>query len=265
LSVWGSDVYDFPYQSSFKMKLLQKNLRAADLIASTSHVMAKQTNNLCAGLSKIHITPFGVDTTFFNPSDRAKSNDTLTIGTIKSLTFKYGIDTLIKGFAGAYNSLKKHDEQIAEKLHLLIVGDGNDRRALEELACSLNIDKITKFIGAVVYSSVSDYLHKLDIYVAVSRLDSESFGVAIVEASACALPVIVSDVGGLPEVVSDGVSGIIIPCDDSYMLAKMLEKLILNRDLRKRMGQAGLERVIEKYTWEESVSIMENLYAGMLL
>ena len=51
----GSDVYDFPYESPIKMRLLQKNLRDADLIASTSHVMAKQTHKICEGLSKIYM------------------------------------------------------------------------------------------------------------------------------------------------------------------------------------------------------------------
>lgn len=262
LSVWGSDVYDFPYESPLKMSLLQKNLRAADLIASTSHVMAKQTHKICNGLSKIHVTPFGIDTKSFKPSNLPKNNDTIMVGTVKKLTFIYGIDTLIKGFAEARTSLVKSDEQTASKLRLLIVGGGEDRESLERLADSLNISNVTEFTGAVPYASVPDYLNRLDIYVSMSRL--ESFGVAILEASACALPVIVSDVGGLPEVVEDGVTGKIVPRDDPDALAKAMVELIMNKDLRKRMGQAGLKRVIDRYTWEDSVSTMENVYKEVM-
>ena len=260
LSVWGSDVYDFPYKSYLKMKLIQRNLKAADLIASTSHVMAKQTHKICEGLSKIHVTPFGIDIELFRPSNSPKNNDTITVGTVKRLTFKYGIDTLIKGFAEARNSLAKSDEHKASRLRLLIVGGGKDRALLERLADSLNMSNVTEFTGAVPYASVPDYLNKLDIYVAASRLDSESFGVAILEASACALPVIVTDVGGLPEVVEDKITGKIVQRDAPHALAKAIEELIIDKDLRKRMGQAGLKRVIDYYTWEDSVSTMEEVY-----
>ena len=265
LSVWGSDVYDFPYESPLKMRLLQKNIRAADLVASTSHVMANQTHKICEGLSKIHVTPFGIDIKSFNPSNSPKNSDTITVGTVKKLSFKYGIDTLIKGFAEARTSLMESDEHTASKLRLLIVGGGEDRESLERLVDSLNISDVTGFIGAVPYALVPNYLNKLDIYVAASRLDSESFGVAILEASACGLPVIVTNVGGLPEVVEDGGTGIIILRDDPHALAKAIEELIIDKDLRKRMGQAGLKRVIDYYTWEDSVSIMEDVYRDVIL
>jgi len=265
LSVWGSDVYDFPYESHLKMRLLQKNLRAANLIASTSHVMAKQTQKICNGLSRIRVTPFGIDTESFKPMASPKDNETLTVGTVKTLSIKYGIDTLIKGFAEARSSLAMSDKHKASKLRLFLVGGGEDRELLERLVESLNIPDVTEFIGVVPYTLVPDYLNKLDIYVAASRLDSESFGVAILEASACALPVIVTDVGGLPEVVEDGVTGKIVQRDDPHALAKAIEELIIDEKLRKRMGQAGLQRVLEKYRWEDNVSIMEDVYREVFL
>lgn len=258
LSVWGSDVYDFPYESSLRMRLIKKNLKAADLIASTSHVMAKQTHKICEGLSKIHVTPFGIDINFFKPDKSRNHKEIITIGTVKTLAFKCGIDTLIKGFAETSNTLITKDKCIASRLRLLIVGGGEDRDSLEQLADSLGITDVTEFAGAVPYASVPNYLNMLDIYVAASRL--ESFGVAILEASSCSLPVIVSDVGGLPEVVEDGVTGIIIPKDNHHALAKAIEKLVINEDFRRKMGQAGLQRVIDHYTWEDSVSIMEEVY-----
>jgi glycosyltransferase involved in cell wall biosynthesis len=260
LSVWGGDVYDFPYESPLKMRLLQKNLRGADLIASTSHVMAKQTHKICKGLSTISVTPFGIDTGSFKPDATKKKSDVITIGTVKTLAFKYGIDTLIQGFAEARTSLMESDERTASKLRLLIVGGGEDRDSLERLVDSLNISDVTEFTGAVPYALVPDYLNRLDIYVAASRLDSESFGVAILEASACALPVVVTDVGGLPEVVDVDVTGKIIERDNHIALAKAIEELIIDEKLRKGIGQAGLQRVLDHYTWENSVSIMEDVY-----
>jgi L-malate glycosyltransferase len=260
LSVWGSDVYDFPSESPLKREILKGNLRSADLIASTSNVMAKQTLKICPDLSKIFITPFGIDTDLFKPAKSQKNHNIFTIGTIKSLAFKYGIDTLIKAFAEARHSLATIDQRIASQLRLLVVGEGEEKERLSELVVSLGLSDVAEFTGAVPHTLVPDYLNRLDIYIAASRLDSESFGVAILEASACALPVIVANVGGLPEVVEDGVTGIIVEKDDYFALANAIVKLVMDEDLRKKLGQAGSQRVISQYKWEDSVSTMEDVY-----
>ena len=107
---------------------------------------------------------------------------------------------------------------------------------------------------------VPDFLRSFDIYAAPSRLDSESFGVAILEASACGVSVIVSDAGGLPEVVADGVTGLIVPRDDPEALARALERLALDPELRARMGRAGRERVEQLYSWPKCVDRMVDIF-----
>src|SRR5699024_1434134 len=97
LSVWGSDVYDFPYKSPIHKWLVRKNLLAADIVASTSHCMAAQTRSLAPGLEEIPITPFGVDMTAYeNISPVSTDNKNIVIGTVKVMADKYGIDTLIE-------------------------------------------------------------------------------------------------------------------------------------------------------------------------
>ena len=104
----------------------------------------------------------------------------------------------------------------------------------------------------------------LDIYVALSTLDSESFGVAIIEASACEKPVVVSNAGGLPEVVEDGVTGIIVPKHDEVSAANAIEKLLLDEELRIQMGQNGRKRVKELFDWNHNVAQMIDIYQRML-
>ena len=99
LSVWGSDVYDFPNYSARNRKLVMKNLLAADMVCSTSHAMAKVTKELCPDLTDIHITPFGVDTRKFIPDPLPEKVDHITIGTVKRIEGKYGVDILIRAFA----------------------------------------------------------------------------------------------------------------------------------------------------------------------
>jgi L-malate glycosyltransferase len=264
LSVWGSDVYDFPYESWLKGRILRRNLRCASHIASTSLVMAQQVRRLAYELPSAFITPFGVDCTRFRPEPQ-RDAEFVTIGTVKTLEHKYGVDLLIDAF-----SLLLRDSQICDagtqrRLRLMLVGDGSQRYALEAFAQSKDIREKVVFVGSVAHDEVPVWLNRLDIYVAASRLDSESFGVAAVEASACGLPVVVSDVGGLPEVVRHGETGIVVPRESPQALAQALKKLLLDPDLRLRMGRAGREFVASTYEWERCVDTMEAAYREVVV
>ena len=260
LSVWGSDVYDFPATSFLHRALVAANLRQADWVGSTSEVMAKQTESICPDIEHLSITPFGIDVEKFRPEPMQDRNY-ITVGTVKKLAHKYGIDILLKAFARA-KAIAEPDR--SAKLRLIIVGDGNQRRELESLAQQLKIQDVTQFVGAVPHDRVPDYLNQMDIYVAASRLDSESFGVAVLEASACGLPVVVSNAGGLPEVVQDGVTGYIAPKENVEATAQAILKLIKNKGDRQSFGAAGRELVLKHYVWQENVELMYEIYAKLL-
>ncbi|MBW2658925.1 MAG: glycosyltransferase [Deltaproteobacteria bacterium] len=260
LSVWGSDVYDFPNYSARNRKLVIKNLAAANMVCSTSHAMARVTEELCPDLAAIHITPFGVDTKKFIPDLSCEKIDTITIGTVKRIENKYGIDILVRSFADIYDTLQTKNPKLADKLRLLIVGDGTERERLIKLAVELGVGELTQFTGKVAYADVPVFLSKMDIYAAFSRLDSESFGVAILEASGCGLPVVVSDVDGPAEVVENGKTGLIVPREDVTAGSAALGKLVSDDSLRSRLGAAGREHVVAHYDWEKSVDIMEGFY-----
>ena len=246
LSVWGSDVYDFPYESALKGRLIRGNLRRATAIASTSHAMARQVQRLTPERAEIAVTPFGVDLGRFAPDPSRRTPGQLTIGIVKSLAPKYGIDLLLRAFAG-----------LPESCRLLVVGDGPQRAELEALARDLGIAARTEFVGAAPHAEVPAWLHRFDVYAAPSRLDSESFGVAVIEASACGLPVVVSDAGGLPEVVRDGETGLVVPRGDVPALQAALMRLVLDAALRERLGQAGRAHVEREYEWGHCVDLME--------
>ena len=171
---------------------------------------------------------------------------------------------MIKAFAQAYQNLKKTFPEIANKLRLLIVGEGKERKKLESLTKELGIKEITKFTGRVNHIEVPKYINYLDIYVAVSRFDSESFGVSVIEASACGLPVIVSNVGGLPEVVKNEITGIIVERENIQATANAIIRLIQEPILREKMGNAGRKYVLKNYEWNENVTRMEKVYEQLL-
>src|SRR5699024_10345651 len=126
-------------------------------------------------------------------------------------------------------------------------------------AASLNLSNKIEFVGRVPHDRVPSILAEMDIFVALSRLDSESFGVAVLEASAAGWPVVVSEAGGLPEVTVEGKTGLIVERENANAAASAIEQLINNPVKRLEMGIAGKQHVTEKYNWSNCIIQMESV------
>lgn len=256
LSVWGSDVFEFPDRSYLHRRLLIGNLSRATRIASTSATMAARVKELLPDKS-VDITPFGIDTELFLPRSPRSQRETITIGTVKSLDPRYGIDVLLRAFKIARDRLNA-----GYMLRLRIIGEGPQRQELEALARALGIDDCTTFCGRISHGSVPAALHELDIFANLSR--SESFGVSILEAGACGVPVVVSDAPGPVEVTRHGKNGLITSIDDPDSVACALVALIKSPEKRIAMGRAGRSIVKHEYNWNHSVELMQTSYANTI-
>lgn len=254
LNVWGSDVYDFPNQSSLKKKILIKNLSAYKGIASTSHCMVRETQKYLKN-KEIYITPFGVDIDLFKNLNYKKDKSKIVIGIVKTLSPKYGIEYLIKAVKELEDILEK---EIFNKIEVHIYGKGYLEEKLKQLTVNLNLEEKIKFLGFIKNTDVPKAINKMDIFVVPSL--EESFGVAAVEAMACEIPVIVSDADGLKEVVVNNETGFVIPKKDYEVIAKKLKELILNEELRIKFGKNGRKRVLELYNWNDNVENMIKIY-----
>jgi glycosyltransferase involved in cell wall biosynthesis len=203
----------------------------------------------------ILITPFGVDCGVFSPGFREETRE-FVIGTVRSLEESYGIDCLLKAFKLL---MAKHPDWPSR---LVIVGGGSLEREYKQLARRLDLGERVYFVGKVPHGHVPDYLKSFSVFAALSNY--ESFGVAILEASSCRIPVVVSKVGGLTEVVVDGKTGLVVPPNDESAAADCFEKLFLSPRLRESLGRAGRQRVMERYEWNQTARIMENLYEEVI-
>ena len=257
ISVWGADVYDFPNESGIKRSLLKRNLKHADYLFSTSKVMAEETKKYTDKV--ITVVPFGVDVDVFKPKPKGLDNDALVFGIVKALEDKYGIEYLIRAF-------KMLMDKYPEKHHrLLIVGRGSKEKKLKDLCIELEVSERIDFAGFVSHDKVVSYFHRMDVVVVPSILDSESFGVAAVEASACEKPVVVSNVGGLPEVILDKKTGLIVPAKDPAELFLAMDYFINNTNRIEVYGKAGRENVLLHYNWNDNVDLMIQQYERMLI
>lgn len=264
LSVWGSDVYDFPRKSPMHHWLVKTNLLLADAVASTSHCMAVEARRIAPGLRDIAITPFGVDMADFGaavPVAQAQPGHWV-VGTVKTMDHAYGVDMLIRAFALLLRKLGGSDAVFAKQLRLRLIGGGPQTDDLRELVSVLGVAEKVEFSGPVPHRDVPQALAGLDVYVALSRL--ESFGVAIIEAGAAARPVVVSDAGGLPEVVVDGVTGLVVPRENPQAAADAIERLLRDADLRRRMGEAAQLHVAQHYSWPACVATMLGVYERVI-
>lgn len=258
LSIWGSDVYEFPIKKNANRRIIEKNLDYAKCLASTSAVMAEQSKLFLLDKSKkINVTPFGVNVDLFKPCHINHNN--IVIGTVKTLSIKYGIDIAIKAFGKTVNKLKSRGyDQIAESIKYNIYGRGPLKDKLQELINDLQLEDKIKLCGYIQNNDVPNVINSFDIFLLASN--EESFGVAAVEAMACGIPIVATKVPGFSEVIDNGNTGLLVDIDDVENMSESLYRLIIDIELRKKLGNAGRERVLQKYNWDDNVSQMEKLY-----
>jgi glycosyltransferase involved in cell wall biosynthesis len=257
MSVWGSDVYDFPRKNAFCRLALKGVFHRSNAIASTSHCMADEAK-LYSMRKKILLTPFGVDIDLFSDSNLIKSRRIpLTFGTIKSLHRNYGIDVLIRSFN---DLITRYPE--TRSCRLVIIGNGEARDELVELTKDLNLINQVQFHDAVPNSRVPEKLHEIDVFVALSR--HESFGVAVLEAAACARAIIVSDAPGLSEVMIADETALIVPRDNVARSADAMHRLFESAELRLRLGERARAHVVEKFNSQVCFDRLINAYRDTL-
>lgn len=144
-------------------------------------------------------------------------------------------------------------------VRLVIAGDGPDRARLERLSIELGVEKAVAFLG--FRRDIDELTRAADIFVLPSK--SEGMSLAILEAMAVGLPVVATAVGGTPEVVEDGVTGLLVPAGDPVALGTALRTLITHPDRRRRLGSAGRDRVADRFSLERTTRRYLRLYEAI--
>lgn len=261
LNIWGSDVYEFPYQSKFNLKTVRKNLTYYDYLASTSNCMAEQAKKVVDVDKKIYITPFGVDTEKFKPVIVEKKKG-YVVGTVKTLDPKYGIDISIKAFAKLLQMLAENGKKdIADNITYEIYGKGDEKDNLVSLAKELGVADKVRFMGYVDNVKLPVVINTFNIFCCTSR--QESFGVAVVEAMACGVPAVTSDVDGFKEVMENNKTGYIVERENVDEAATALFDLLIDDEKRTACGQYARERVLKLFDWNKNVDTMLSIYEEM--
>ena len=250
VSAWGADVIDFP-SNSLKRSLLRSVLKGTDHITATSRMLKQATVAILPEIEgKTTVIPFGV--TIPHEDIPAPPDQPLRLCFIKAHRRKYGPDILLQALALA----RKSNPEIV----LDMAGQGEMTSHLKAMCHRLGIEKAVNFVGYIPPEEIYSFLSQHHIMVMPSVMASESFGVAVLEASACGRPVIASRIGGVPEVVRDGETGLLVPPGEVQNLTEAILALAADRERREKMGLAGRKFVSENYLWEKSLDAMIELY-----
>ncbi len=215
--------------------LIAWSFRKADTVAAVSSYSAKITQRM--GARNIVIIPNGVDIEKFRPV-RNSEDKLLEIVTTSSLIPRNGIDILIKACALLPAGLK---------WKLTIAGEGPLFKQLQKMARSLRIADRVTFLGRVSNKDIPALLSRSSVFIRPSR--HEGFGSSFIEAMAVGLPVIGTPVGGITDFLTDRRTGLLVLPNDPKDLAKAIEKLARDKNLRLALGDNGAELARTKYHW----------------
>jgi glycosyltransferase involved in cell wall biosynthesis len=200
---------------------------------------------------KISVVPNGVDSNFFNNSkSTGRPDKRFKLISVARLVERKGIQDVLRALA------ELNDPEIS----LLIVGTGNFENRLRKLCDQLSLNETVYFYGFCPPRRLSDLMGGSDGFILPSR--AEAFGNVFAEAMACGLPVIGSDVGGIPDLIGPA-NGILVQPGDIEMIKRAIIKLKASAALRASMGAANRKKIMADYTWESVckryVSIYEDI------
>jgi len=214
--------------------------------------LAKKMPVIYNGMSKVNFVPKddARNHLYSILDDKRLDKNVLWVGTIGELHHIKGHACLIEAFSGLKESEK------AFNIKLLIIGEGEERKKLEKLITERRLNKEVFLIGRV--EDARRFLRSLDVFVFPSL--SEAMPYALIEAGFAGLPVIASEVGGIPEIIEDKDTGILIHPKDTYELRDRLLDLIENKEKRESLGQKLQQNVVEKFSKSKMVSDTIRVY-----
>jgi len=222
---------------------LELFLESVDRIITTSPQLRDHSEVLSQFREKVSVVPLAIDPDQIESDPPAKPQIAIpehgqVLLFVGRLNYYKGVEYLLRAFS-----------QVSAEATLLLIGDGERRDDIEELAVALDLGESVRFLGRVPDDVLNYCYHVADVFVLPSVEPSEAFGIVQLEAMAQGTPVVNTNLNsGVPWVSQGGQTGLTVPPRDSDALADAIESLLENADLRKRYGSNAITRVREKFT-----------------
>lgn len=250
VTVWGTDIADALAGKFMIAPVVRRALKAACYITGASQFLLDQAMRFEPSVKDklVHI-PFGVD---ISPEEPSSEDENHPVQIIFSKQFYpvYAPELVLRAFAKACHRVSN--------IKLLMIGGGPLHEKLLKTTEELNVKQYVDIRDWVEMGDAERLIRQSDIMVMPS--ERESFGVAALEAAAAGVPVIATDVGGIPEIVENDYNGLLISPGDENALTEAIIRLADDSILRQRMGEAGRKIARERYNFQDCLDRMENLY-----
>jgi glycosyltransferase involved in cell wall biosynthesis len=206
------------------------SLSTARKVVAVSEAVKQDVLEQGINEKKVEVVHNGIDLRLFAGAPRRRVENSFTIGTVGSLTKRKGHEYLLAAMGTVAAEIPD--------AKLLIIGDGPERAKLEKLTSDLGLTTNVEFLGFT--NEIPEILGRIDIYVHAAIF--EPFGIALTEAMAAGKCVIAANAGGVPEIVIDGETGILVPPGNAAELARWIIWAFENEENVHQMGQMGRER-----------------------
>ncbi len=201
------------------------------------------------------VNPAELRARFGLPDDKAR-----WLLTVARLDPHKGVDTVIRALPAVVARFPD--------VYYAVAGSGAERASLEKLAHKNGVADRVRFLGGVSERDLPALYNLASVYVGASRIANrigvEGFGISLVEASACGIPVVAGNSGGIPDAVRDGETGFLVPPEDPAALADAITRLLADRDLAQRIGAAGRRAVETHYNWDRVVRDLRAIEAEVV-
>jgi glycosyltransferase involved in cell wall biosynthesis len=257
VTAWGDDILILPQSSRILFFFTRHVLNSVDLNYAVSHDIRDHIiNDFTIPETKVHYLPFGVDTYQFSPPQDSPDKEKKTVVIFSNRGFLpiYGMDTILKGFHLAIQ--QNHD------LQLILKGEGPDKEKIRQEIKRLGLEATVTIKNKTDYNEVIQDLKNADIFITASGRDGTP--VSLLEAMSAGLPCIATAVGGIPEWISDGKNGILIPPDNPEIIAQKI--ILLSSDIQKRktLGFHARKTILKKGDWATLMKSAEKDYSTIL-
>jgi glycosyltransferase involved in cell wall biosynthesis len=239
--------------------LIKREIREAGGVVTISNYNKNYMIKLGADPDKVRVVHCGVNVEKFKPRRDGKAKrDSLVILTVARLVEKKGIEFLLRAAGQMLQEMEK------PSIILKIVGSGPEEIKLRGLAKELGILKQVEFLGDVTDEELTDLYNSSEIFalpcIVAQNKDRDGIPVALMEAMSMELPVISTHVSGIPELVTNGKEGYLVPQKDIKSIAKAINNLIINPDLRRKMGVNARKKIEREFNIKNTCKDLLNFF-----
>jgi len=242
LKVHGTDINELA-KSYLRGKLIKFALKEAKTVLAVSDALKQAVIGLGIPEEKVYLLPNGLDTDKFSPMPKLQQRGRVNLPKDNQVILFIGNLKPVKGLTyllGAFNAIRKNN---GNNIRLVLVGDGKQRQELEAKVASFGMEKDVSFMGMRPHAEVPLWLNASDVLCLPSL--HEGMPNVVLEALACGIPVVATNVGGIPEIIEENANGFLVPPQDSKILAEKL-KLALS----KSWNTPKLRGCVEHLSWQ---------------